>query len=52
LVYLTVPEIFSISNRVQCQRNPDVKAERVERAIAADVPWLAAHPTRTKKGAP
>jgi hypothetical protein len=25
--------------------------ERIERAIAADVEWLAAHPTRIKKGA-
>jgi hypothetical protein len=28
-----------------------VKKERVERAIAEDVAFLAAHPTRTKKGA-
>ena len=25
------------------------KTERIERAIAADVEWLTAHPTRTKK---
>jgi hypothetical protein len=28
----------------------DVKPERVECAIAADAEWLAAHPTRAKKG--
>ncbi len=30
-------------------RHTDVKTERIERAIAADVAWLAAHPTRTRK---
>jgi hypothetical protein len=29
-----------------------IKAPRVEQAIAGDVAFLAAHPTRTKRGAP
>jgi hypothetical protein len=33
-------------------RYTDVKTERIERAIAADIEWLTAHPTRTRKGAP
>jgi hypothetical protein len=31
-------------------RFTDVKSERIERAIADDAAWLAAHPTRAKKG--
>lgn len=31
-------------------RHISMKPERIERVIAADVEWLAAHPTRTKRG--
>jgi hypothetical protein len=31
-------------------RFTDLKAERIERAIAYDEAFLAAHPTRTKRG--
>jgi hypothetical protein len=30
---------------------PTSKPKGIQRAIEADVEWLAAHPTRTKKGA-
>jgi hypothetical protein len=38
----------ALKGRQHC--HTDVKTERIERAIADDVAWLAAHPTRTKKG--
>jgi len=36
--------------RAEGWRHTDVKPERLQRAIDADVEWLEAHPTRTKKG--